>query len=97
MSQTWPKYSHEKLHENCGGRVRWVEALDTPGVHYTGHCLHCDRDGIPMERIIAIEFGKDLELRNAIREMPLDERADLSWDDDADWAANQTRLIEAVT
>lgn len=96
MSRTWPKFTHVKLHENCGGLVRWVEALNKPGVQYTGQCLFCDRDGIPMERILPIEFGDDHELRDAVLAMDREDRADLRWNDDADWATNQERLVEAV-
>lgn len=96
MTMTWPKTSFEKVHENCGGLVRWVEALDRPAVHFTGECQHCGEENIVQERIIPIEVRDDREYRNLIRGMPESERAELEWDDDAEWRDNQKRFAQQI-
>lgn len=96
MSTTWPKTSFVKVHEGCGGLVRWVEAMNQPGVHYTGQCQHCGREGIPMEKMIPLEYGGDDEYENAIHDMGRREREKLSWDETASFDENQDRLEEEI-
>lgn len=96
MSTTWPKTSFVKVHEGCGGLVRWVEAMNKPGVHYTGQCQHCSREGIPMEQIIPLEYGTDGEFKDAIHDMTRQDREQLAWDEDADFDENQARLREQI-
>lgn len=81
-----------KIHENCGGIVRWVEAIDQPGVGWTGDCTHCTADAIPVERIIPI---RGLEHRDALQ-LSVDELRELEWDDDDTWNHNQKRLGSEV-
>jgi hypothetical protein len=92
----WEKNSHAKIHEGCGGLVRWVEAIGTPGVHYTGECLECDTEGIPTEQIIPIETrdgSVGLELYN---DADLETLRDLEWDEDDSFDENQERLHEVL-
>jgi len=96
MTLTWPKTTHVKIHENCGGLVRWVEALDRPAVNFTGKCQHCGEENIVRERIIPIEVRGDDEYRDQIREMPASERVELEWNDDAEWQDNQQRLAHEI-
>ena len=44
-----------KIHEGCGGIVRWVEAVHWKGVGYYGECLHCGEDHLTVEEIIPLE------------------------------------------
>jgi hypothetical protein len=82
-------YEHcVKIHEGCGGIVRWVEAIDRPAVGYYGHCTRCDDEGIPVEHMLPLDFLTHTEA------LDMDAAAfrELSWDDDADFDANQRRL-----
>lgn len=80
-----------KIHEDCGGLVRWVEAVNTPGVGYVGECLECRRDRLSIEDIIPLKMRRE--------DVPLEDRdtlAGLEWDHDASFADNQRRLSEEV-
>lgn len=83
-----------KLHENCGGVVCWVEAINTPSVGYTGDCSMCRQDGIPTEEIIPLYDGSRVEtgLRERIEACSREDLAGLRWNDDADFDTNQARL-----
>lgn len=97
MSNTWPKTSFVKVHEGCGGIVRWVEALDKPAVHYTGECRQCGREDLTREEILPIRIAESYEeARKKIRQMTVEERAKLEWDEDDEWKHNQQRLTEEV-
>lgn len=89
-----------KIHENCGGIVRWVEAIDTPGVQWTGDCRRCRRDGgIVLEEIIAIFDDQGLEattLRDRVQAIPAEQLADLSWDDDESVDENRERIRREI-
>jgi hypothetical protein len=43
-----------KIHENCGGLVRYVEKYDDPHVGWTGECTHCETTDIVEERIVFV-------------------------------------------
>jgi hypothetical protein len=43
-----------KIHENCGGLVRYAEAYENPHVGWTGLCTHCGDDNIVEERIVFV-------------------------------------------
>lgn len=77
-----------KIHENCGGVIRWVEALDMPGVGYTGDCIHCPAEHIVVERMIPVERF-DV---NEVCGMPKEVLEGLEWDHDEDFETNQERL-----
>lgn len=83
-----------KIHENCGGLVRWVEAVHDPHVGYYGNCLACGLDDIVVEQIIPIKEAKPEA--GVILEKDSSRLADLEWDDDASWNENQERLKEEV-
>jgi len=55
----WESSTHMKIHVGCGGLVRWVEAYDQPGVGYTGECLGCSCDRVPVESILPFEIPDD--------------------------------------
>jgi len=80
-----------KIHEGCGGMVRWVEAIDKPGVGYFGECMNCG-DELVVEQIIPIE---DIEVLEANR-VKIDEKAELEWNDDSSWDENQEQLKQEI-
>jgi hypothetical protein len=82
-----------KIHENCGGVVRWVEAIHTPGVGYYGECVGCGETEIVVEDVIPIEEVDHRE----VRLVAPDELESLEWDDSADWDKNQDRLSSEVS
>lgn len=82
-----------KIHSSCGGIVRWVEAIHTPGVGWTGECEHCCESHIPVEHLIPVE---DIS-HDRVANIPVADRRDLSWDESASWEANQSRLTNTVT
>ncbi len=96
MTTLWPKTTHVKIHEGCGGVVAWREALERPAVHFTGACQHCGADSLAQEAILPLEVGGDDDYRRTIRETPLEDRAALSWDDDADFETNQRRFKKTL-
>lgn len=93
MSDRWSGCT--KIHENCGGLVKWVEAVHTPGVGYFGKCEKCGRDGLVVERIIPIEKGQD-ELGELLGYGEYDKIAELSWEEDDSWDENQERLEQEL-
>lgn len=96
MSQQWPHTTHAKIHEGCGGYVRWVEAFDQPGVGYTGECLWCGHSRIVVEDIIPIKARPDQTGYQLVKDVDPDTLAELEWDDDADFEENQKRLREVI-
>lgn len=81
-----------KIHEGCGGIVRWVEAIDRPGVRWTGECCHCGEEHIVIEQMLPIR-GLDIETAFETDRQTL---ADLRWDEDDTWDHNQKRLATEV-
>lgn len=81
-----------KIHEGCGGRVRWIEAIDTLGVGFHGECLYCDADRLPQEDIIPV----DCFTPESITRVPRDTLAELEWCDNNYWDTNQDRLEEEL-
>lgn len=43
-----------KIHAECGGLVRWVEAYNRPGVGWVGECLDCGTTNIVEEHIVFV-------------------------------------------
>lgn len=81
-----------KIHEGCGGICRWVEAVEDPNVGYTGECITCGEEEIVVEGMIPLEgFGT----QDLLDVSPSD-LAELSWDDESGWEANQRRLGDEV-
>lgn len=94
-----PKWTHPmffKIHEGCGGLVRWVEAVDRPGVGWTGECQGCDTEGIVTERIIPVCTRDHADLFDQLDDLGIRQRRDLTWVDGADWETNQERLANQV-
>lgn len=92
----WESNTHLKIHEGCGGLVRWVEAYDDPHTGFTGECLECGEQRIVVERIIPIEvppgeIGIELFNRSDIGDL----RA-LTWDQSDDYRENQRRLADEL-
>lgn len=81
-----------KIHEGCGGLVRWVEAIRTPGVGYKGECTACGVEELVVEEIIPIEDYRPRDLYS----VPPSELASLEWNEAVDWEANQDRLSSEV-
>jgi hypothetical protein len=92
----WRNHSVAKIHEACGGLVRWVEAVDRPGVGWTGECLDCGRENIPRERMIPLDLDSDEQAVLLVNETDREILARLEWNEDADWTENQNRLREAI-
>lgn len=81
-----------KIHENCGGVCRWVEAVERRGVGWTGECIVCGEENIPCEQMIPLRAFDHEEI---LQVDPGDLR-DLEWDKGTDWDANQDRLTSEV-
>lgn len=89
-----------KIHEGCGGHVRWIEAVRRPGVGYHGECLECGEGMLAVEQIIPVELPDDV--RQAREHEYWGTRRlkvwrDLSWDGGVDWETNQQRIQERLT
>lgn len=101
MPLLWEAPEFVKIHENCGGFVEWREAIDTPGVGYTGHCRVCGALRIVQEFILPVELPEDEDAAEQVREqlnsLGRDGRAELAWDDEQDFDANQARLRREIT
>lgn len=96
MSVQWPHTTHAKIHENCGGFVRWVEAHAQPGVGFVGDCLACSQTRAVVERIIPIEALPDQTGAQLVADVDREVLADLRWDDDASFDENQERIHERL-
>ena len=103
MSNLWNEPAYIKIHEGCGGRIRWVEAIDTPGVGYTGECTECLKENVVTEDIIPIEvrgdageFAGEFDIRDTVLEMKKDELAELTWKPDDTYDENQERIRSEV-
>lgn len=95
MSRRWPPGT-AKIHEGCGGLVRWVEAVKQPGVRWTGHCLKCEAEPLTIEDIVPVRPERDLEPIEVVNQTSTQTLAELQWDDEADWDENQARLRELI-
>lgn len=94
MTDRWPGCI--KIHEGCGGHVRWVEAVQRPGIGYHGECLECCTTELPVERIVPVELPDDIlqaQEHEYWVDVGLDSWRDLVWDDRRSWETNQ-HLIE---
>jgi|GEM_PF-5544296 len=85
-----------KLHENCGGLVRWVEAVHTPGVGYFGECIGCGESDLVVEEIVPVEVPDGERIAEFKERAGGIGRDAVSWDDESDWDANQERLQEQI-
>jgi len=77
-----------KIHEDCGGVCRWIEAVTRPAVGYTGQCIRCGEENIPVERMIPVE---SLDHEEAFTTDP-SILSELAWDEGKDWETNQARI-----
>lgn len=97
MTNRWPNCV--KIHENCGGIVRWVEAIMTPGVGYQGECVECGEGELVVEEILPVELPDDVrsahqhEFWGAYR---LKNWRDMEWDAEASWEENQQQFKERL-
>lgn len=87
MPNIWDECA--KIHKGCGGVCRWIEAIDHPGVGYTGDCTACDDTNLPTEAMIPIEGVPNQQL---LRVAPCSTLAQLEWDEQSNWETNQERL-----
>lgn len=87
-----------KIHEQCasGGIVRWIEAVYTPGVGYYGECTACGATELKVEEIVPVEIPEGVRKAEFKRGLDGDEFVNATWDEAADWDANQERLREAI-
>ncbi|MDY6777170.1 MAG: hypothetical protein SVU32_00765 [Candidatus Nanohaloarchaea archaeon] len=89
-----------KIHEGCGGICRFVEAIDTPNVQWTGECLHCDATSLVLEDMIPIEkHPRDSDFTEwlaQVRDVSMERRRRAKWNNDDSWDQNQKRLREAL-
>lgn len=93
MSNRWA--GCVKFHEDCGGMVRWVEAIHTPGVGYYGECVQC-HERLDVEEIVPVEVPDGKRIAEFKRELDGGEFDGVRWNDSADWDENQNRLREAL-
>jgi len=84
-----------KIHEGCGGLVKWVEAIETPGVGYFGKCMYCQTGQIVVEQIIPIEKAK-VEAGVFLDSGEPEKLANLEWHEDDTWNENQERLKQEI-
>jgi len=80
MTTRWSAQTHLKIHQNCGGLVRWVEAYDQPGVGFTGECVTCHTDGIPVERILPFELPDGMACVEAYNALDIEDLRGFEWD-----------------
>lgn len=92
----WESNAFAKIHEGCGGLVRWVEAFDDPHVGYTGECLECGDERVVIEDIIPIRCPDGKIATDVVNAADIGTLRDLSWDADADWDENQERLQQVI-
>lgn len=90
-----------KIHQGCGGICRFVEAIDQPNTQWTGECLRCHTDNLPLEAMIPVEETnvdrmEDINFQEEIRDTPIEKREQLEWNDDQNWYGNQQRLREEL-
>lgn len=70
-----------KIHQNCGGQVRWVECLNRPGVEFTGECVACEATNLPVEDCFHLyedDLPGDLTKKDIV-ETPESDLAELHW------------------
>ena len=96
MAPQWESNAFAKIHEGCGGLVRWVEAYDRPSVGYTGECVECGRENIPVENIIPIRADSGQTGMQLVSDVQQKTLAGLEWDDDEDFTENQALLREEI-
>lgn len=92
----WESYEFAKIHECCGGLVRWVEAWQTPGVHYTGECIECGEENIVMEDIIPVRLSPEQHVTEFMNKHDHEDLRQLEWDEDDRWNLNQRRIAEEL-
>lgn len=92
----WESNAYAKIHEGCGGLVRWVEAYDDPHTGYTGQCLECGREGIVIEDIIAIPCDAGEIATDVVNDVDIETLRSLRWDEGAGVDANHERLKEEI-
>jgi hypothetical protein len=80
-----------KIHEGCGGLVRWVEAVDTPGVQWQGECLHCHSERLVIEEILPLKMRREDVPIGDIQTL-----RELEWNDETTWQNNQERISEEL-
>lgn len=81
-----------KIHEGCGGICKWVEALHTPGVGYYGECLHCSATQLTIEDMVPVSNVDP----DTLRDVPIDQRKQVDWNDGEGWLKNQERIKEEL-
>lgn len=86
---------HLLIHEGCGGKVRWVQDIERPGVGWVGRCLHCGSEPLPVEGIIPLEEF-DPETRLKSEDYVREELAKLEWNNKDSYEENQERLTPKV-
>jgi hypothetical protein len=96
MSPKWESNAYAKIHENCGGLVRWVEAYDNPHVGYHGECLRCHEDRIVEEDILPVECPDGMIATDVVDELDTEEIAAFDWPLDADYDDKQAEVQELV-
>jgi len=92
----WEHMTHAKIHEGCGGLVAWVEAIDQPGVGYTGNCRECYKERVVVEDIVPIRTDPGQSGLQLVGDVDIDVLAGLEWDDDAEFRENQKRLRKEI-
>ena len=92
----WESNEVAKIHEACGGLVRWVEAFDDPHVGYTGECLECGQERVVLEDMIPIETADGEIAVDLYNSTDLETLRNLRWDDKQGWQPNQKRLREKI-
>lgn len=92
----WESNSYAKIHETCGGLVRWVEAYDNPHVGYTGECLECGQERVVTEDIIPIRVDSGETVIDVVNEADIETLRELEWDETLEWYDNQKQLARVL-
>lgn len=97
MNTRWPKTTHLKIHQHCGGMVRWVEAYDDPHVGFTGQCLECGEEGIVVEDILPFELPDGMTCCEAYNQADLEDLRSFLWEPNPDnYDAKQQEFRELI-
>ena len=92
MTNQWLSKTVMKIHEGCGGLIRWVEAYDDPHTGFTGDCLECSSDKIPVERMIPVELPRQMIATDLHNQLDIEDLRDLEWNEDATFDENQEQI-----
>lgn len=97
MTRRWPAETHLKVHRQCGGMVRWVEAFDIAGVGMTGECLECGRENVPVEEILPFGLPDGMDCCEAYDQADIEDLRAFEWPLEPEvWDDKQAEFRELI-